>query len=138
VRDEHVAGWRYQMGVFGNIVSTEHDAGATATIDRYFAAWTETDETARLAALDATCADDVVYRDRFGFTSGRADLAGHIAAAQRHLPAQLARDGDARVALGVAIVDWTASKAGAVAARGTSVIELAPDGRIARVTGFWT
>jgi uncharacterized protein YndB with AHSA1/START domain len=138
IRDQHVAGWRYQMGVFGNVVMTEHDAGATATIDRYLAAWSERDDAARLAALEAACADAVVYQDRFGFTGGRADLAGHIAAAQKHLPAQLARDGDARVTLGMAIVDWTASKDGKVAARGTSVIELAPDGRIARITGFWT
>jgi uncharacterized protein YndB with AHSA1/START domain/ketosteroid isomerase-like protein len=137
LRDQHVAGWRYQMGVFADVVSKEHDADATRTIDRYLAAWSETDATARRAALEASCADDVIYRDKFGFSNGRADLDGHLAAAQVHLPATLARAGDPRVTLGVALVDWTASKDGKVAAKGTSVIELAPDGRIARVTGFW-
>ena len=46
------------------------------------------------AALAATCADDVVYRDRFGHATGRDDLDGHVAAAQIHLPARLERDGD--------------------------------------------
>src|SRR5262245_17741288 len=73
VRDEHVAGWRHQMAVFANAVMTEHAAGAAATIDRYLAAWSESDPTARRAALAATCSDDVVYRDRFGFSIGRDD-----------------------------------------------------------------
>lgn len=138
VRDDHVGGWRHQMGVFANVVMTEHDAAATATIDRYLAAWSEPDVAKRREALAGACSDDVLYRDRFGFSTGRDDLEGHLAAAQRHLPARLERSGPPRVTLGMAIVDWTAAKDGAVAARGTSVIELAPDGRIARVTGFWT
>jgi uncharacterized protein YndB with AHSA1/START domain len=138
VRVEHVAGWRYQMAVFAAVVAAEHDKDLVATVDQYFAAWALTEAAARRTALAATCADDVVYRDRFGFSMGRDDLDGHIAAAQRHLPATLARDGDPQVALGMAVVQWRAAGAdGAVAARGTSVVELAPDGRIARVTGFW-
>jgi uncharacterized protein YndB with AHSA1/START domain len=137
LRAQHVAGWRYQMGVFANIVMTEHDVDASATIDRWLAAWSERDPVARRRLLDASCTDEVEYRDRYGFAGGRDDLDGHIAAAQVHLPAALARDGDARVTLGMAMVDWRASRDDKVAARGTSVIELAPDGRIARVTGFW-
>jgi uncharacterized protein YndB with AHSA1/START domain len=137
LRDEHRAGWRYQMGVFGDVVTTEQHAGAQALIDRYLAAWSERDPAARRAALDATCADDVVYRDRYGFASGRDDLDGHIAAAQLHLPSTLARAGDARVSQGLAIVDWQAKKGDQVAARGTTVFDLAPDGRTARATGFW-
>ena len=137
LREEHRAGWRYQMGVFGNIVTTEQHAGAQALIDRYFAAWTETDAATRRATLAATCTDDVVYRDRFGFSSGRDDLDGHIAAAQLHLPSTLARTGDARLSQGLAIVDWHARNDTAIAARGTTVFDLAPDGRIARATGFW-
>jgi len=138
VRDEHRAGWRYQMGVFGDVVTREQHAGAAALIDRYLAAWSERDAAARRAALAATCADDVVYRDRFGFATGHDDLDGHIAAAQAHLPSTLARDGDCRLSQGLAIVDWQAGKPdGTVAARGTTVFDLAPDGRIARATGFW-
>jgi hypothetical protein len=125
------------MGVFGDVVTTEQHAGAEALIDRYLAAWSERDPAARRVALAATCSDDVVYRDRFGFATGRDDLDGHIAAAQVHLPSRLARAGAARLSQGQAIVDWQATKGDAVAARGTTVLELAPDGRIARATGFW-
>jgi len=95
----------------------------------------------RGAALSASCVDAVECRDKYGFATGHDDLDGHIAAAQMHLPAT-ARDGDARVTLGMALVDWTAAKDGTVMARGTSVIELASDelasdGRIAHVTSFW-
>jgi uncharacterized protein YndB with AHSA1/START domain len=133
VRDEHVDGWRYQMGVFGAVVADDQHAGAIDRIDAWFAAWRETDAAARRAALAAICAPDVVYRDRFGFTRGVEDLDGHIAAAQRHLPPAIARDGDPRCTLGVAIVPWRTASA-----TGTSIVELAPDARIARVTGFWS
>ncbi len=136
-RDEHVAGWRYQMAVFADVVTRELAGGQVAAIDSYFALWSERDTGARRTALAALCTPDVVYRDRYGCATGRDDLDGHIAAAQLHLPAALERDGDVRSTLGVALVDWQAMKDGAPAARGTSVIELAPDGRIARVTGFW-
>jgi uncharacterized protein YndB with AHSA1/START domain len=138
LRDEHRGGWRYQMGVFGDVVTSEQHAGAEALIDRYLAAWSERDPAARRAALAATCSDDVVYRDRYGFTAGRDDLDGHIAAAQVHLPSSLARAGAARLSQGQAIIDWQATKGDAVAARGTTVLDLAPDGRIARATGFWS
>jgi uncharacterized protein YndB with AHSA1/START domain len=137
VRDEHVAGWRYQMSVFADVVTRELAANATPTIDRYFALWSERDATARRAALAELCSDGVVYRDKFGYASGRDDLDGHIAAAQIHLPSKLERDGDPRHTLGVSLVDWHALKDGNPAARGTCVIEFAPDGRIARITGFW-
>jgi uncharacterized protein YndB with AHSA1/START domain len=136
-RDEHVAGWRYQMAVFADVVTRDLFAGQAGTIDSYLALWSEREPGARRTALAALCTPDVVYRDRYGCASGRDDLDGHIAAAQRHLPSTLERDGDVRFTLGVVLVDWQAVKDGAPAARGTSVIELAPDGRIARVTGFW-
>ena len=138
-RDGHIAGWRYQMAVFGHVVASEQHAGADAVIDGYLAAWSETDAAARRAALAAGCTEDVAYRDRYGIASGLADLDGHIAAAQIHLPARLERDGAIRLSSGMAIVDWVARKAADAdpVARGTSVVELAPDGRIARVTGFW-
>lgn len=138
LRDELVAGWRYLMGVFADRVAADQHAGATAIIDRYLAAWSETDAAARRAALAASCTDDVVYRDRYGFSSDRDDLDGHIAAAQRHLPARLERDGEVRLAAGLALIDWKASKdGGEPVARGTSVIELAPGGAIARITAVW-
>lgn len=137
LREQHVAGWRYQMSVFADVVTRELADGLTASIDRYLAIWSERDAAARRRELAALCADDVVYRDKFGNATGRDDLDGHIAAAQLHLPAQLARDGDVRATLGVALVDWIATANGTTAAKGTTLVELDPDGKIARLTGFW-
>jgi uncharacterized protein YndB with AHSA1/START domain len=137
IRGEHVAGWRYHMAVFGDVVTRELAETATSTIDRYLRVWSETDAAARGAVLAEVCGEGVVYRDKFGNTSGRDDLNEHIAAVQRHMPSSLERDGEPRVTLGMALVDWNAVKDGATVARGTSVVELDPDGRIARVTGFW-
>ena len=137
VREEHVAGWRYHMAVFGDVVTRELAEPARATIDRYFGLWSERDAAVRRAAIAQTCGEDFVYRDRFGYASGRDDFDGHIAAAQAHLPSTVERDGDIQLTLGVALVGWRAISDGKPAARGTSIIELAPNGRIARVTGFW-
>jgi hypothetical protein len=61
-------------------------------------------------------------------------------AAQTHVPGvSLAREGAPRHCQGMALVDWIArSPDGTPVARGTNVFELAPDGRIARVVGFWS
>jgi uncharacterized protein YndB with AHSA1/START domain len=137
-RDGNVAGWRYHMAVFAHVVADDQHANAAGLIDGYLAAWSEPDAARRLAALAASCTEAVEYRDRYGVASGLADLDGHLAAAQRHLPSRLERDGAVRHAEGIALVDWLARRAdGEVAARGTSVIELGPDGRIIRVTGLW-
>ena len=83
------------------------------------------------------CSETVLYRDKFGHATGIADLDGHIAAAQIHLPSKLERDGEPRATLGMALVDWIATADGKQLARGTSLLELDADGKIARVTGFW-
>jgi len=137
LRDQHVAGWRYQMGVFADVVTAEIAANLTATVDRYLAAWSERDAAARRAVLGEVCSETVVYRDKYGHTRGRDDLDGHIAAAQIHLPSQLVRAGEPRTTLGMALVDWAATADGKAPTNGTSLVELDGDGKIARVTGFW-
>ena len=139
VRDEHVQGWRYQLAVFANVVAKEAHAGAAALADRFFALWSETDAARRRAALEAIAVDTLAFRDPYSCTDGLDDLVAHIAAAQRFMPGVvLERHGEARQCQGTAVVDWAVrGPDGAPRARGTSVLELAPDGRIARVVGLW-
>ena len=137
LRAQHLAGWRYQMGVFADVATAELNAAMTAAVDRYFALWSERDAAARRAALAEVCSESIVYRDKFGHTRGQGDLDGHIAAAQIHLPSKLVREGEPRATLGMALVDWAATAEGKPAAKGTSLVELDGDGKIARVTGFW-
>jgi len=49
----------------------------------------------------------------------------------------LSRAGDVRVSHGSALAEWNAARGGEAVGKGTNVFELAPDGRIAAVTGFW-
>jgi len=138
-RDQHVQGWRYQLAVFANVVAREQHAGLTPAVDALFAAWSEKDEGRRRAALSAIATDDVAFADAFSCTAGIDDLVHHLAAAQMHMPGVvLERSGDVRQCQGTAVVDWIAKGPdGAVRGRGTNVLLLDPDGRLARIVGFW-
>ena len=139
VRDEHVQGWRYQLAVFANVVAKEAHAGVGALADRFFAVWGETDAVKRKAELEAVALETLAFRDPYSCTDGLDDLNVHVAASQRFMPGVvLARAGEARHCQGVALVDWEVKGLdGGVRAKGTNVFDLAPDGRIARVTGIW-
>jgi len=139
-RDQHVQGWRYQLAVFANVVAKEAHAGVSALADRYFALWNETDAEKRQKELASIAVPGVDFRDPYSCTDGDEDLNAHIGAAQRFMPGVvLKRVGEARQCQGTALVDWAAEGPdGAARAKGTNVFELAPDGRIARVTGIWS
>jgi uncharacterized protein YndB with AHSA1/START domain len=138
-REAHVQGWRYQLSVLAHVVALQVHAGVAAVADRFFVLWAETDAAKRRAALEALAVPRVSFRDPYSCLEGYDDLDAQIAAAQRFMPGVvLQRQGDARQCQGTALVDWVAKGPdGAVRARGTNVFELAPDGRIARVTGLW-
>jgi uncharacterized protein YndB with AHSA1/START domain len=138
-RDEHVQGWRYQLAVFANVVATEAHADAGGRADRFFALWGETDAAKRRAELEAVATDTLAFRDPYSCTDGLDDLDAHIAASQRFMPGVvLQRQGEARQCQGLAIVDWSLEGPdGKPRGKGSNVFELAPDGRIARVTGIW-
>jgi uncharacterized protein YndB with AHSA1/START domain len=138
-RDEHVQGWRYQLAVFANVVAKEAHAEVGALADRFLAIWGETDPAKRRAALEEVAVETLAFRDPYSCTDGLDDLNAHVAAAQRFMPGVLLeRQGEARQCQGVAIVDWAVrGPDGNPRAKGSNVLELAPDGRIARVTGIW-
>jgi uncharacterized protein YndB with AHSA1/START domain len=141
IRDAHVPGWRFQLSTFANVVAKESEGDVMALIDRYFAVWSNADPTSRVRSLDGLVTDDVELHDAFACIRGKSDLAEHIGASQMHMPGiRLERDGAPRYCQGTALVDWSAKLAnGETKARGTNVIDVlyAPEGRIARVTGYW-
>jgi uncharacterized protein YndB with AHSA1/START domain len=138
-RDRHVQGWRYQLALFANAAAATQQANLRATLDRYFAAWCESEATSRRGALAEIAVPEMVFQDRFGCTSGLDDLEAHIAASQIHMPGvALVRCGDPKHCQGTALVEWEArGRDGKSLARGNNVFTLAPDGRITRVVGFW-
>lgn len=138
-RDEHVQGWRYQLSVFGNVVANQVYTGAAATVDDWFAGWSEPDAAIRDATLARVAAPDIRFRDRFSLISGLADLRPHLAAVHRFMPGmRIRREGDVRHCQGMALADWIArGPDGQERGRGTNVFVFQGPGRIESVTGFW-
>jgi uncharacterized protein YndB with AHSA1/START domain len=138
VRDEHLQGWRYGLSVFANVVTDLANANAAATVDAWFAVWSEPAAQARERKLSDIAAADVRFRDRFGLIDGISDLVPHIGAAQRFMPGvHLRRSGDVRHCQGTVLANWIAVAAdGQERWRGSNVFVLRGDGRIEAVTGF--
>jgi uncharacterized protein YndB with AHSA1/START domain len=136
----HVQGWRYQLAVFTNAVSDLLHAAAEGRVDAWFALWAEPDAATLSAQLAALTSDAVEFRDRFSALAGRGELPPHIAASQRFMPGiTLQRIGAVRQTQGMALADWRAMRPdGSAVGQGTNVFEFDADGRIVRVTGFWS
>ncbi len=139
IAKEHVQGWRYQLALFSKVAAADQHAGLAAMVDGWFDAFAEPD-AARRAMLLTTCSTpDVTFRDDYGALAGHDDLHAHIAASQLHMPGvRLFRVAEPRQCQGAALARWEArDPSGKVLAAGTNAMELAPDGRIAGVVGFW-
>ena len=111
----------------------------TATVDGYLAAWNEPDRDRRAALIARVWAADGRLIDPPLAAEGRAGIADMIAALQAQLPGHRFR----RVSGIDAHHDqfrfaWElVGPDGAVALAGLDAGELAPDGRLRRVTGFF-
>lgn len=138
-RDEHVQGWRFQLSLFANAVANKINESASATIDRWFAAWSDPEADARERTLDEISTSDLQFRDRFSCVAGDDDVKAHLAAVHRFMPGlRLERRGEIRHCQWHVLADWVAHAAdGQERGRGTNLFVLDPEGRIAEVTGFW-
>ncbi|HLK46928.1 MAG TPA: SRPBCC domain-containing protein [Bryobacteraceae bacterium] len=137
-RDEHVQGWRFQLSLFSNVVANEAHVGAADTVDAWFAAWAEPDESRRAQTLARIATPAVRFRDRFSLLDGQDDLLAHINASLRFMPGiRLQRQGAIRHCQGAVLAEWVAiATEGGARGSGTSVFQLAGDGRIETVTSF--
>ncbi|HEX5050984.1 MAG TPA: SRPBCC domain-containing protein [Planctomycetota bacterium] len=138
-RDHHAPGWRFQLALFANVVANEHHAELGAMLDRWNLAWAETDQDRRGQLLTTCTTDDVALHDKYACLRGRGDLQDHIRMSQMFMPGiVMTRAGEPRHCQGTALVDWTAADAaGKPCGKGTNVVRLAADGRIASVVGLW-
>ena len=139
IRDHYVQGWRFQLTLLSKAVAEEGEPAATRCIESFFQAWSEKDPQRRRALLESCATPEVSFRDAYSATDGIDDLVANLAAVQAFLPGvTLTREGEVRLSHGTALVGWSARREnGESAATGVDVFELAPDGRIARVAGFW-
>ena len=112
---------------------------APESISAYGAAWVEPDATARRTLLEQAWAADAVYCDPTAVVTGREALSDHIAGFRTAMPggrisvtSEPVRHHDS------AFFRWALSDAaGATVMTGFDVVQLDPDGRIARLTGFF-
>ena len=114
-------------------------ASTKESLEAYMAAWNEPDEAKRKALLEKSWADDGVYIDPLSDVKGRDGLNGAIAGMHAQQPG-------ASIVLASGIDQhhnqvrfrWDFIGAdGTTAIQGIDVGESAPDGRIARIVGYW-
>jgi len=113
--------------------------GTLETVKTYIAAWNEPDAAKRKPLIDACWGDEGRYCDPQADVTGRAALDATIAAMHAQAPG-------ATIDL-ISGIDqhhdqirfaWAFRTAdGNVPIRGIDVGEVAPDGRLARIVGFW-
>jgi hypothetical protein len=104
----------------------------------YGAAWNETDQVQRTTRLERSWADDGVYHDPTGTAEGRAALVGHIRDFQAMYPGHTI-DLTSGVDSNGAELRWTwmVHNDVEVIVEGVDSAELAPDGRVRRIGGFF-
>ncbi|MFI6505575.1 nuclear transport factor 2 family protein [Nonomuraea typhae] len=107
-------------------------------VERYLAAWNETDAAARAKAVAEVFTEDAAYTDPLAAVTGHEGIAAVIAGAQEMFPGLVFTPGEVFDAhRNVARFTWHLGPAGGEAiAVGFDVAELAEDGRIRRVLGF--
>ena len=104
----------------------------------YGAAWNETDEAKRADLLERSWADDGIYRDPTATAEGRAALVAHIAGFHSMMPGSTIEQASGVDTHGdVFRFAWVMRNGGEIALEGIDFGELAPDGRIQRIVGFF-
>jgi hypothetical protein len=109
------------------------------TVAAYAQAWNEPDEAKRRKLLEAAWAADGTYTDPTAHVEGRAALVAHIAGFHQQMPgARIRATSGIDVHHGRLRFTWAMDDAhGAVVVEGIDFGELAPDGRLARIVGFF-
>jgi len=119
--------------------TTTPDAAVATLLDDYFAMWRETDPAARAALVEKAFTPEGRHVDPVADAIGYAELNDMVSNVHANYPGfsidrttGIDQHGDQlRFAWTVTLAD------GSLLVAGTDVCELAPDGRLSRVAGFW-
>ena len=111
---------------------------ASEVVAAYGAAWNEPDENARRALLQQSFADDGTYTDPTGHADGREALVAHIAGFHAMMPGHtIDMNSGVDVYGDVFRFAWVMRNGTEVALEGMDFGELASDGRVSRIVGFF-
>ncbi|MDA0638827.1 nuclear transport factor 2 family protein, partial [Nonomuraea sp. MCN248] len=110
----------------------------TNLVERYVAAWNETDPAARAKAVAEVWTEDATYTDPLADVAGHDGIAAVIEGAQGMFPGLVFTPGEQYDAHhDVARFTWhLGPEGGEPVVVGFDVVELAGDGRVRRVVGF--
>ncbi len=113
--------------------------GVQEMVETYAAAWNEPDPVARRALLERSWADDGTYTDPTAAVAGREALIAHIDAFQQQFPGvPIVLTSGVDEHHGWVRFGWRMPAAdGTVIVEGLDCGELAPDGRLRRIVGFF-
>lgn len=116
--------------------ASEHCA---ATVAAYFSMWNETDPARRRALVERVWTADAESMDPITHVRGWAAIDGFVASLQQAYPDHLvALDGTVDAHHDWARFRWRiTTPAGAGFLQGIDCVQLGPDGRIARLIGFF-
>jgi hypothetical protein len=105
----------------------------------YGAAWNETDEEKRRKLLEQSWADDGIYQDPTGRAEGRDALVAHIGGFQQMMPGNVIDNTSGVDTYGeIFRFSWAMrGPDGMVALEGMDFGEVAPDGRLKSISGFF-
>lgn len=108
-------------------------------VDGYFAMWQTTDPAERAELVAKAFSDDGRHVDQHADATGHAELAEMIAGVHAAFPGfQMARTSGIDRFGDQLRFSWDLKGAdGSPIVAGIDVAEVAPDGRLRRVTGFW-
>ena len=111
----------------------------TATVDSYFEMWNEPDPERRAEHIRRAWTDDGSYADPLIQAAGHPGLGDMVAAAHaQYLGYRFSRLSGIDAHNGYLRFDWQlAGPDGEVAVAGVDIGELADDGRLRRITGFF-
>lgn len=111
----------------------------TATVDTYLAMWNETDAARRAEHIGSAWAKDGRYVDPMSEAEGHAALDEMVQGVQARFPGHRFRRVSGVDAHHTELrFGWElAAPDGAVVVAGIDVGELAPDGKLRRITGFF-
>lgn len=107
-------------------------------VTAYGAAWNETDDAKRTALLEKSWADEGIYNDPTATAYGRDALIAHIGGFHAAMPGHtIDLTSGVDTYNGVFRFAWVMRKGDEIAIEGVDFGELAPDGRIQRIVGFF-
>jgi hypothetical protein len=111
---------------------------AAEAVNTYGAAWNEADEDKRRALLDRSWSDDGRYMDPTAQADGRDALLAHISGFRAMMPGHtIDMTSDVDVHNNVFRFAWIMRNGNETVLEGMDFGELADDGRIDRIVGFF-